>query len=778
MRSILFRSAMLLVCLLICDHARAGESDLSNTRQGLYYGEKAAPVLGTTVEVRVTGVIARTRVTQIFKNPNRTAAEGTYIFRLPEAAAVDSLRMTVGDRVIQGVIRETREARRVYRTAKEAGETASLIEQKRTDLFTTSVANVGPGETVEVAIELQQVVRYEAGKFTLRFPMIVPPRAEGWKRISAAIPFAFHADLQPGFPLAGIESPMHSIDVEKGTKNQYAVDLKRKVATAGRDVLLEWRPAVGSEPRAVYAVEEVGGERYSLLMVMPPDAPETSSSMPREVTFILDTSQSMAGPVLEQVRQAVLLALDRLRPEDRFNIFPFGDQASGLFPESVPVTPDAIEKARAHVLGLQAKGGTSMSSALRLAVAKEEPLPGFVRQVVIVTDGQVEEGDETFCLCYVKNHMADRHVFPVALGETPNVPFLRRMAELGRGSFTAVPTLNRVAEDMEKLLSQLESPVLRQLEVRWPGPAAEAYPARLPDLYRGEPLVVTARLMSSGPVEVVGKRGEAWWIDSFPKPAEIQGAGIAKLWAASKARSLEDSLTDDGDENQVRRQVVELGLRHRLVTAWTSLVTVDPSAPTAIRILSSNVEDPASVEEVIAVTGESPLVDERRISTGATVIQTELEDIPAARDPWAILQSVPGARGGNINVGGNERAPSSQYVGPAYDVDTFAEMQTSTGGTEWRLCTRVLDFAKALSHRARAEALVQEGKLAEAEAEYVKSLVQDPTDEETWHGLEALGKLAGFTVNRQVFGSPCSDAPSAFAPEVVERSIQQLVIVR
>jgi Ca-activated chloride channel homolog len=772
MRSIVFRSAMLLVCLLIIGITHASGSDLSNTRQGLYYGEKAAPVLGTTVEVRVTGVIARTRLTQIFKNPNGKTVEGVYLFPLPEAAAVDSLRMTVGDHVIEGVILEKREARRIYRTAKEAGDKAALIEQQRPGVFTTSVVNVGAGETVEVAIELQQVVRYEAGKFTLRFPLIVAPRAEGRKRASAANPFAFHADLNPGFPLAGIESPTHAIDVEKGTKNQYAVDLKAKVATAGRDLVVEWKPAVGSEPRAVYAVEEVDGERYALLMVMPPDAPEAPSSLPREVTFILDTSQSMEGVALEQVRQSVLLALDRLRPEDRFNIFQFGDQASGLFPESVAATPDAIEKARAHVLGLQAKGGTSMSSALRLAVAKEEPLPGFVRQVVIVTDGQVEKGDETFCLCFVKNHMVDRHVFPVALGGTPNVPFLRRMAELGRGSFTAVPTLDRVAEDMGKLLSQLESPVLNQLEVRWPDPAAEVYPARLPDLYLGEPLVVAARLTSSGPAEVVGKRGEAGWMDSFPTPAEVEGAGIAKLWAGSKVRSLEDSVADGGDVNQVRRQVVELGLRYHLVTSWTSLVTTadeSPSAPTqakaasqaGLRILNSNVEGPAPNEEMITVTGESPLLDERRISTGVTVTQTELEEIPAPRDPWTILQSAPTVQRDSINVGGNESARLERQLVQAAP-----------------LCTRVLDTMKARSHRSRAEALMKAGKLKKAEAEYVRSLVQDPTDDETWRGLEALGQLARFAVNRRVFGSPCSDASAAPAPEVVERSIRQLVIVR
>src|SRR5689334_5356977 len=127
--------------------------------QGLYFKGEEAPVLGATIEVRVTGIIARTKVTQIFQNPSPDWVEGIYIFPLPGGAAVDTLRMKVGDRTVLGVIQEKEEARRTYEAAKQQGSKASLVEQQRPDVFTTSVANVGPGETVEIAIELQQVVQ-------------------------------------------------------------------------------------------------------------------------------------------------------------------------------------------------------------------------------------------------------------------------------------------------------------------------------------------------------------------------------------------------------------------------------------------------------------------------------------------------------------------------------------------------------------------------------------------------------------------------------------------
>ena len=284
--------------------------------QGLYFEGKEAPVLGATVEVRVTGIIARTKVTQIFQNPSSEWVEGVYIFPLPGDAAVDTLKMKVGDRTVLGVIQEKEEARRTYETAKQQGSKASLVEQQRPDVFTTSVANVGPGETVEVAIELQQVVQWDAGRFRLRFPMVVHP-AEGkdskrgrlrlppvLRRGSAPVnPFSFHADLYPGFPLARVDSPSHAITVvkQKGKNFRYTVDLTKGVEYADADLVLEWTPDVGREPRAVFYSEEVDGEKYALLMVMPPDAPGVvASRLPRETIFIIDTSGSMEGPSIQQ----------------------------------------------------------------------------------------------------------------------------------------------------------------------------------------------------------------------------------------------------------------------------------------------------------------------------------------------------------------------------------------------------------------------------------------------------------------------------------------------
>ena len=742
-----FLTVTLVVSFLIAGRTGAAERGLR--LRGDHVPALDAPVLGTTVEVRVTGIVARARVTQIFKNPTADWLEGIYYFPLPDGAAVDALRMTVGDRVIEGVLQEKREARQTYETAKQQGTKATLIEENRNGSFTAAVANIGPGETIEVAIELQQIVSYAQGRFSLRFPMVLAPKYSPAGPAAAACPqppvrpvgaplinpFAFHVDLAPGFPLARVESPTHAVSVVKGKgkagSERWAADLTDGVAPADSDFVLEWIPIAGREPRAVYFSEEVDGERYSLLMMMPPDDPVAAMArLARETIFVIDTSGSMSGTSIEQARSALLIGLDRLQAGDWFNVIQFNSTADALFPASVPAAAANVERARQYVRALEATGGTEMLPALRIALDKPPAGVGLVPQVIFVTDGLV--GNDAEILAFLRQRLQSRRLFTVAIGAATNPAFLRKAAEIGRGTFTAIDSVAQVAAKMGALLAQLDAPVLRQIDVRWADRGAEVWPSHAPDLYLGEPLVLTAREGAAGPVSISGEHNGRSWSDELPAAAEVKGAGIDKLWARRKIDSLTDSLLEGANAAEVRRQVTELGLRHHLVTRWTSLVAVDvePTAPAGVqpacrvvpvnapRSLANDAADTsaqaaggsaggAPVNDVITVLGETPLLDERRISTGSTVSQADEEKIPAGRDPWAVLQATPSVLTDRINVGGNESGQQSSYVVPGatadqngysldgmiitdlaaagagasyFDFDTFEELQVQTGG--------------------------------------------------------------------------------------------------
>ncbi len=675
--------------------------------------EVVAPVLGTTIEVRVTGAVARSRVTQIFANPTRQWLTGIYLFPLPDGAAVDTLRFVVDDRVIEGIIQETSEARQTFATAAAEGRKASLLEQVRPDLFTSSVANIGPGETVEVAIELQQIVRYERGRFVLRFPTLAAPRytpAEPAARFTSAAPepalpqpsiiaspinpFGLHVDLAPGFPLAWIDSPTHDVAVASDPRRpRWAIDLAGGLATADGDFVLEWAAAAGREPRSVLFAEEVDGERYALLMVMPPgDAEAAADRLPRETLFVIDSSGSMQGSAMEQAREALLLALGRLGPGDRFNVIDFDDYVVPLFADSVPASPVNVEEARRFVRALVADDGTEMLAALERALQGSAGR-GLVRQVIFITDGRVD--NEAAILRSLAERLGERRLFTVAIGTAPNVPFLRRAAEQGRGSWTHLPTLERVAAGMADLFARLAAPMLREIEVAWSDAEAEAWPRRVPDLYLGEPVVVAARLRGAGSVTVAGESGGRSWREALPAAVEVETAGLDKLWAGRKVQALTDSLLEGADTEEVRREVVALGLRHHLVTPYTSLVAVDREVTVPAGVVASPrllpLNQPqgssagSSVQECITVSAESPLLDARRLSTAAVVSQVELAKIPTAADPWSVLP----ASGGQVALDGvvvTDSAATAASPGP-YAFDAFEEIQVATGGADVTLET-------------------------------------------------------------------------------------------
>jgi Ca-activated chloride channel family protein len=612
-----------------------------------------APSVATEAKITVNGVVARARVSQTFLNPSDQWVEGIYVFPLPENAAVDHMTMRIGDRVIEGRIEEREEARRIYEAAREQGRRAGLIDQERPNIFTASVANIGPGDEIVVAIDYQQPLRYDQGAFRLRFPMVVGPRfipgqvevvgfgggfvntgeVPDADRISPPVlhpdlgkinPVRLAIDLNPGFELAVIESSYHPIAVADVSDVRYRVTLKAGPVPADRDFELIWRPALGAAPKAALFTETAQGADHSLVMVVPPasdPSDDRTRSFPREIVFVIDTSGSMAGKSIAQAREALLFALDRLAAGDRFNIIGFNQSAYALFSDARDVTEGIRDMARHFVRRLEAEGGTVMAPALGLALKGAAP-PGYVRQVVFLTDGAV--GNEAQLFRLVHQRLGATRLFPIGIGSAPNSYFMTKAAEVGRGTYTYIGKLSEVRERMERLFENLESPVLTDLHVSWPrqgpietGMAAEPsggpemYPRVLPDLYAGEPVVFTARRAGlAGPITVSGRLAGEPWQATVVSGDGGTAEGVAKLWARDKIDAVLDGLHEGADPAAVRRQVVALGLAHQLVTRYTSLVAVDvtparPSdEPLTSRHMPTNLPDGWEYDKVFGPAGE------------------------------------------------------------------------------------------------------------------------------------------------------------------------------
>jgi Ca-activated chloride channel family protein len=563
----------------------------------------AVPAVATDAEIRVSGIVARAVVRQTYRNPYDGWFEGIYVFPLPENAAVDHLRMKVGDRIIEGDIKERQAARAQYEQAKSSGQRAALVEQERPNIFTTSVANIPPRGEIIVEIEYQQTLKYDSGSFSLRFPMVVGPRyipgapaegqgaGTGWASNTDQVPDASritppvldpakHAPSNPvrlkvvldaGVPLARVDSPYHAI-VQRDADGGRIVELAEGSVPANKDFELKWTPAASHAPQAALFTESKGDKRYALLMVMPPAKEVAAARLPREVVFVIDTSGSMSGSSIAQARDALELAIARLSEQDSFNVIEFNSYAKALYPDARPATAANRDNAVRWVRRLQAQGGTEMALALNLALNGREN-PGRVRQVIFLTDGAVGNEDNLFKL--IKDKLGDSRLFTVGIGSAPNSHFMGKAAQTGRGTFTYIGKIEEVKEKMGSLFAKLESPVLKGIDIAWPG-SVEAWPKRVPDLYLGEPIVVSALLdKAEGDIKLSGLRGDAPWSATLPLASAHAGKGMGVLWAREKIQSHIDSLRDGVREEEVRDAVVEIALAHHLVSKYTSLVAVD-----------------------------------------------------------------------------------------------------------------------------------------------------------------------------------------------------------
>lgn len=544
----------------------------------------AAPTVETTVNLRIHGIIVRGEVVQRFRNPETTCADAVYVFPLPDDAAVDRLRMRVGERVIEGEIQERKKAEEIYAQAKSEGRRAALLSQERPNIFTAAISNIGAGEEVVVTIEYQQTVEYRDGAFNLRYPMTVGPRyiprgiADG-KRITPPVldpagerqnRVNLTVDLDAGFSVRTIDSAYHKISKSTISGTHYTVSLNDVVAD--HDFELRWQPDLGTDPTSSVFTQN----GYALLMVMPP-AVSRGARMPKESIFIIDTSGSMQGTSINEAKAALQLALDRLDAHDRFNVIEFNSVTRALFDAAEPATAANVSEAKDWVNRLRADGGTEILPALEVALA-DPAANDDVRQIVFMTDGQA--GNENDCFDLIKSKLGRSRLFTVGIGAAPSSHFMRDAARFGRGTFTYIANTNEVKEKMDALFEKLESPVMTNVEVRFDDPTAEAWPQRIPDLYAGEPLVVAVKLAKmDGRVIVSGARDTEEWhatqsLHAGPPPsaAAVDGAadlGIGRLWARRKI----DGLTD-------ANEITKLALEHRIVSQYTSFVAVDrtPSA--------------------------------------------------------------------------------------------------------------------------------------------------------------------------------------------------------
>lgn len=581
--------------------------DLKEIGQGSLLFKQAdafreAPVLDTHVDMIITGMINRVTVIQEFHNQTDQWQEGIYVFPLPDDAAVDQMRLRVGERIIEGQIKERQEAKRTYEQAKQNGQRAALTEQERPNVFTTSVANIPPGASVIVEIEYQQLVKYDSGIFSLRFPMVIGTRyipgkekitgfsGSGWATNTSEVADAaritppvmrednprrnkvmLNIDLDAGLALERINSTYHPVTIDKQSL-RYHISLKQGHTLANSDFELTWRPRPDVAPRAAFFTETKDNTHYAMMMLLPPESKQ-ATTISREMVYVIDTSGSMGGQSIKQAQAALEIALTRLRPGDYFNIIQFNSSTSQLFGRSQPVNQQTLTRALRYVSSLKANGGTEMASAINAALSNQQTTQ-LLRQVIFMTDGSI--GNEQALFEIIQDRLGQSRLFTIGIGSAPNAYFMQRAASYGRGSYTYIGKLDEVQSCMDAMFAKIESPVLQDIVIDW-GEATgiEMWPQKISDLYRGEPLIITAKSKRfPDGIKVSGRIASKPWSADIALSGGKDRQGISILWARKKIASLMQARRD-AEFDAIKQTIIATALEHHLISKYTSLVAVD-----------------------------------------------------------------------------------------------------------------------------------------------------------------------------------------------------------
>lgn len=590
------------------------------------------PLSHTEVDAEISGHFVRVNVTQYYKNPYDQKIEAVYTFPLSHRGAVDRMTMTVGDRIVSGEVKERGKARRIYEAARAQGYVSALLEQERPNIFTQSLANIEPGADIKIEISYVEVLAMRDADYLFEFPTVVAPRyipgrpANGEGDAPTPVgrnlpppgsPFASPTDEVPdadritpmpvrpdgdvghdirfrvaidsgGPAIRNLRSPSHAIAVSEDGEARKVVTLDEEAAIPNRDFRLSWSvrgDAIGEALFTHTGIYDTLGQGFFTLVLNPPREVEEADVRPRELIFVMDNSGSMSGragqtSALAAAKQIVELAIDSMRPDDRFNVISFNNTLEVLWPKSQPNTELNRQQAQAYVDRRQGGGGTELRSAvlraLELEDDGEEDETDRLRIVLFLTDGLV--GNDDAIIEAIRENADQTRMFPIGMSHSPNRHLLDEMARVGRGAADYVLPDDELEPIVERFTRRLATPVLTDITLEFSSglDVVELLPAPrfLPDLYDYTPLVLHGRYRGegSGSVTIRGKTGGGDFERRVPlrlPASEPRHDTLATLWAREKV----SDLTRSGDYK--RDEVIELGENFQIMTPYTSFVAVE-----------------------------------------------------------------------------------------------------------------------------------------------------------------------------------------------------------
>ena len=551
------------------------------------------PLKQTDVKVNVSGVIADVSVKQTYANDGARPISARYIFPASTRAAVHGMKMTIGNQVITAKIKEREAAQKQFDQAKSEGKSASLLKQQRPNVFSIDVANIMPGDKIDIELNYTELLVPTDGTYEFVYPTVVGPRYSNRSEASApetdqwikspylpqgSIPdtrFNIAAKISTGMALQEVATPSHETDIFWQGDSAMTVALKDPETFSGnRDFLLRFRLA-GKEIQSGLMLFENRDEKFFLLMVQPPERIRLQDIPPREFIFVVDVSGSMHGFPLETSKKLLKDLIGNLRATDKFNVILFSGASRLMAPQSLPATEVNIRRAIQVIEQQQGGGGTELLAAVQRGFSLPRD-QAYSRTMLIITDGFI--GIEKAVFEEIQRNLQRTNVFAFGIGTSVNRHLIEGIAKAGQGEPFVVIDPSEAPAAAARFRQYIQSPVLTNIGVSYAGfDAYDIEPVGVHDLFADRPVIVFGkwRGAAQGVITVSGTSGHGPYAQTFhvakTRPLE-SNSPLRYLWARARIGRLSDF--NFNGESEKKDEIVSLGLSYNLLTAHTSFIAV------------------------------------------------------------------------------------------------------------------------------------------------------------------------------------------------------------
>jgi Ca-activated chloride channel homolog len=563
------------------------------------------PLKDTRVEIDVSGIITDVTVLQTYRNEGSRPINARYVFPASTRAAVYAMRMRIGDQVIVAKIKEREKAKQEFDAARQAGKSASLLEQDRPNVFSMSLANIMPGDQIDIELRYTELLVPTDGVYEVVYPTVVGPRYSSQPESAAPVEdrwvkspylgqgnkptseFQISARISAGVPIRDLSCASHPILPQWQSPSIASVVLDNTDQFQGdRDFILRYRLA-GDKISSGLILYQGEDENFFLYMSQPP-VRITSADIPvREYIFVIDVSGSMDGFPLNTAKHLLRDLIGQLRPSDLFNVVLFAGDSTVLSETSLPADGQNISNAIRLIEQQRGGGGTELLAAIQKAMSI--PLQADVsRSIVLVTDGYISGEKGVFD--YIRDHLDQSNVFSFGIGSAVNRYLIEGVAKAGMGEAFVVTQEEEAPAVAAKFRQYIESPVLTDIQVRASGfDIYDVHPSHVPDLFAQRPVILFGKWRGpvSGTFELQGKTGQGDYstrLDVAGDKPDDANRALRYLWARSLVAELSDYGSGDLDADRISN-ITSLGLKYNLLTQYTSFI--------AVREVVSNTQGPA-----------------------------------------------------------------------------------------------------------------------------------------------------------------------------------------